>query len=130
MSKIKKIKKQIVNRRILKKKFTYQFFLKRTFRIFQKSLMKCLTFRIKHYKKFHNFWTSLDRWNRKQNVKNAKKNKKEILKDGVLLKFCISNISIFFEKKTVVLHKFLIKSRIHTRKQQKKFTIFLKTMDR
>jgi len=30
---------------------------------------------IKHYRKFHNFWTSLDRWNRKENAKNAKKRK-------------------------------------------------------
>jgi len=36
-------------------------FFKRTFRIFQKSLVKSLTLRIKHYKIFHNFWTSLDR---------------------------------------------------------------------
>ena len=43
----------------------------------------------------------------------------------MLLKFWISNISNFFEKKkTVVLHNFLIKSRIHTIKQHKKFTIF------
>jgi len=32
-------------------------FFKRTFRIFQKSLVKSLTFPIKYYKKFHNFWT-------------------------------------------------------------------------
>jgi len=36
-------------------------FLKRTFRIFQKSLVKSLTFPIKHYEKFYNFWTTLDR---------------------------------------------------------------------
>jgi len=55
-----KIKKQIVNRRILKKKnyFTYIYIyiiFKRTFRIFQKSLVKSLTLPIKHYKKFYNF---------------------------------------------------------------------------
>jgi len=73
MSKI--IKKQILDRRILKNKIIshiYNFF-KRTIRIFQKSLVKSLTLPIKHYKKFYNFWTSLDRWNRKQNAKNAKK---------------------------------------------------------
>jgi len=36
-------------------------FFKRTFRISQKSLVQSLTLPIKHYKKFHNFWTSLDR---------------------------------------------------------------------
>jgi len=34
-----------------------------------------------------------------KNAKNAKKNKKEIVNDGILLKFWISNISIFFGKK-------------------------------
>jgi len=48
-------------------------FSKRTFRIFQKSLIKSITLPIKHYKKFHNFWTTLDRWNRKQNAKNTEK---------------------------------------------------------
>jgi len=33
-------------------------FLKRTFRIVKKSLVKSLTFPIKHYTKLHNFWTS------------------------------------------------------------------------
>jgi len=33
-------------------------FFKRTFRIFQKSLVKSLTLPIKHHKKFDNFWTS------------------------------------------------------------------------
>jgi len=36
-------------------------FLKRTFRIFKKTLVKSLTLPINHHKKFHNFWTSLDR---------------------------------------------------------------------
>jgi len=59
MSKIiKKLKKDIVNRKILKKKyFTYQYFFKRTFRIFQKSLVKSLTLPIEPHKKFDNFWT-------------------------------------------------------------------------
>jgi len=57
---IKKIKKQIVNRKILKKKIIshINIFFKRTFRIFQKSLVKYLTLPIKHHKKFDNFWTS------------------------------------------------------------------------
>jgi len=76
---IKKIKKQILNRKILKKKkyFTYLYFFKRTFRIFQKSLVKSLTLPIKYHKKFDNFWTSQGTWNRKQNAKNAKKLKKK-----------------------------------------------------
>jgi len=79
MSKIIKNKKQIVNTRILKKKIIshINIFLKTTFRIFQKSLVKSLTLPIKHYKKFHNFWTSLGRCNRKQNAKNAIKIKKK-----------------------------------------------------
>jgi len=32
-------------------------FFKRTFRIFQKSLVKSLMLPIKHHKKFDNFWT-------------------------------------------------------------------------
>jgi len=48
--------------------------------------------------------TGLDKWNRKKNAKAAKKNKKELVNDGILLKFWISNISIFFEKKN---HSFL-----------------------
>jgi len=35
--------------------------------------------------------------------KNAKKNKKEIVNDGILVKFWISNIS-YLKKKTIVLH--------------------------
>jgi len=58
MSKIKK--KQIVNRKILKKKNIshVNIFSERTFRIFQKSLVKSLTLPIKPHKKFDNFWTS------------------------------------------------------------------------
>jgi len=76
---MKKIKKQIVNSRILKTTIIshINIFFKRTFRIFEKSLVKSLTFPIKHYKKFHHFWTSFDRWNRKQNAKNPKKIKKK-----------------------------------------------------
>ena len=72
-------KKQIVNHKILKKKYISQInsFFKRTFRIFQKLLVKSLILPIKHHKKFHNFWTSLDRRNRKQNAKKAKKIKKK-----------------------------------------------------
>jgi len=74
----KKAKIQIVNRVILKKKyFTYIYFGKRTFRNFQNSLIKSLFLRIKHYKKFHNFLTSLDRWNTKKMSKMLKKIKKK-----------------------------------------------------
>jgi len=50
-------------------------------------LVKSLTLpiKIKHYKKFHNFWTSLDRRNRKQNANNAKKTTKEIVNERILL---------------------------------------------
>jgi len=58
------------------------------------------------------------------------KNKKEIVNDRILLTFLISNISIFFDKKTIVLYNFLIKSRIQTIKQHKNFNFFLKTIDR
>jgi len=61
---------------------------------------------------------------------NILKNKKETVNDGILLKFWISNISIFFEKKPIVLQNFLIKFRIHSIKQHKKVKNFLKTIDR
>ena len=74
MSKIiKKIKSNSKPQNFEKKKFTYLYFCKRTFRNFQTLLIKSLILRIKHYKKFHNLLTSLDRWNRKKNAKNAKK---------------------------------------------------------
>jgi len=62
-------------------------------------LVKSLTLPIIQYKIFHNFWTSLDSRNKKQKAKNFKQNQKEIVNDGILLKFWISNISIFIEKK-------------------------------
>jgi len=58
MSKIiKKEKKQIVNLKILTKKYIshMNIFFERTFKIFQKSLVKSLTLPIKHRKKFDNF---------------------------------------------------------------------------
>jgi len=55
------------------------------------------------------------------------KNKSEVENDGILLKFSISNISIFFLKKTtIVLQNVLIKSHIHPIKQHKKFKFFFK----
>ena len=53
--------------------FTYLYFCKRTFRNFQNSLIKSLFLCIKHYKKFHNFLTSLDRCNIKKMPKMLKK---------------------------------------------------------
>jgi len=50
---------------------------KRTFTIFQKSLVKPLTLPIKYHKKINNFSTSWGTWNRKQNAKNGKKLKKK-----------------------------------------------------
>jgi len=60
---------------------------------------------------------------------NILKNKKEIVNDEILLKFWISNISIFL-KKTIVLQNLLIKSQIHSIKQHKKVKNFSKTIDR
>jgi len=50
-----KIKTQIVNRKILKKKIISHIYIlfKRTFRIFQKSLVKSLILLKKHNKKCH-----------------------------------------------------------------------------
>jgi len=62
MSKVIKNKKKIVNHEILKKVyFTYLYFFKRTSRNFHNSLVKSLILPLKHYKKFHNFLTTLDR---------------------------------------------------------------------
>jgi len=41
--------------------FTYLYFFKRAYRNFQNSLTKSLILQIKHFKKFHNFLTTLDR---------------------------------------------------------------------
>jgi len=41
--------------------------------------------------------TSLERWNRKKGVENAKK---KIVNDGIFVKFWISNISNVLKKKT------------------------------
>jgi len=101
MSKIIKNKKINTKPQNFEKKIISHIYtlFKRTFRIFQKSLVKSLTLVKKHDKKVNNFWTSWERWNKKQNAKNAKKTKNKIVNDGILLKFWISNVSIFFEKK-------------------------------
>jgi len=63
--------------------------------------------------------------------KKLKKNKKEIVNDGIFLKFWILSISILFEKKkTILLQNFLINSWIHTIKQYKNIKNFLKTIDK
>jgi len=61
----KKIKKLIVNDRILKMFWISNIFifLNKNSRIFQNSLKKSIICIIKHYKNFHNFLTTLDRWN-------------------------------------------------------------------
>jgi len=41
--------------------------------IFQKSVIKSLIHKIKEHKNFQNFFTSTDRRNEKENVKNKKK---------------------------------------------------------
>jgi len=72
------IKIEEFSREFWKKNISHNnMFFKRAFRIFQKSLVKSLTLPLKHYKKFHNCWSNLDRLNRKQNSKNAKKIKKK-----------------------------------------------------
>jgi len=57
-------------------------------------------------------------WIREMGKKDVKvaKNKNEIINNGISVKIWISNISNFLKKKTIVLQKSLIKSRIHTRK--------------
>jgi len=74
---IKKTKKTNSKLRNCEKKnyFTYLYYCKRTFRNFKNSLIKSLFVWIKHYKKFHNFLTSLDRWNKKKMPKMLKKKK-------------------------------------------------------
>ena len=49
-----------------------------------------------------------------------------MVNDEIYEEFWISNISIFFKKKTIVLQNFLIKSGIYTIKQHKNFKNFLK----
>jgi len=63
MSKIIKNKKANTKSQNFEKKYIshINIFFKGTFRIFQKSFVKSLTLTIKHHKKFHNFWTGLDR---------------------------------------------------------------------
>jgi len=69
-NKIKKTNSKPRNFATKKNYFTYLSFCKRAFRNFKNSLIKSLIHLIKHYKKFHNFLTSLDR---KKNSKSAKK---------------------------------------------------------
>ena len=61
--KMSKKKEQIVKSGISKKKIISHIyiFFKRTSRNFDNSMIKSLIFPIKHYKKFHNFLTTLDR---------------------------------------------------------------------
>jgi len=57
-----------------KESLSHLYFFKRTSRNFYNSLMKSLILSIKYYKKFHNFFTSLERGNRKKkDVENVKK---------------------------------------------------------
>ena len=72
-------------------------------------MVKYLTLPIKHYKKFHNFeQVSIGEIENK--MSKMKKNKKEIVNDGILLKFWISNISIFLKKKTYSFAEFVDKT--------------------
>jgi len=55
--------------------------------IFQKSWIKSLIHKIKKHKNFQNFFTSTDKRNRKENVKNNKKIKKQQIVNRRILKF-------------------------------------------
>jgi len=68
---------------------------RKMFHVFQKSLIKSLIHKIKKHKNFHNFLTCTDRRNWKENVKNNKKIKKQIVNCGILKKKIISHIYIF-----------------------------------
>jgi len=63
----------------------------------------------------------LDGWNRKQKCQKFLKNKKEIVNDRILLKYWISNISIFFEKKTHSFAEFFDKISDPYNKATQKF---------
>jgi len=65
--------------------------------IFQNSLIKSLIYKIKRHKSFQNFLTNIDGWNRKENVKNTKQNKKQIV-HCVIFKKKLFHISIFFKR--------------------------------
>jgi len=52
------------------------------------------------------------------------KSKKEIANYGILVKFWISNISNFLEKKTIIFQNSWIQSWIHTIKNTKIIRIF------
>ena len=75
-----------------------QIFLKKKTIVLQNSLIKYPIHTIKQHKNFKNFLATIDRYNRKKYIKNTKKSKKQIVKDGILKMFCISNISIFLIK--------------------------------
>jgi len=68
----KKTKKKILKLGILEQKiFHICIFFEKNSRNFQNSLIKSLILQIKHYKKFNNFLSSLDRWNRKRRCKKC-----------------------------------------------------------
>jgi len=78
----------------------------------QNCLIKSLIHIIKQHKSFKNFLTTIDRQNRKKCQKYKKKIKKQIVNDGILKMFCISNISIFLNKNSRTFQNSLIKSII------------------
>jgi len=85
-----------------KKNFGFQMsiFFRKMFHDFQKSLLKSLIHKIKNHKNLRNFLTNTHRRSWKENVKNNKKIKTQIVNRGILKKknyftylyFCKKNL--------------------------------------
>jgi len=73
--------------------FKCLYFLEKCSMIFQKSLTKSLIHKIKEHKSLQNFLTGTDRRNWKENVKNNKKTKKQIVDRKIKKK--LFHISLF-----------------------------------
>ena len=97
--------------------------------IFQKFLTKSLIHKIKEHKNFQNFLTRTDRRNWKENVKNIRKIKKQIINCGFLKKIYFTYL--YFCKRTFRnFQNLLIKSLFHRLKYNKNFDYFLTSLDR
>jgi len=90
------------------------------------SLIKSRIHTIKNAKvlEFFDDYTEL---NRKKDVKNTKI--KQIVNDGILKMFYISNISIFLNKNSRTFQNSLIKSIIRITKHHQNFKNFLTSLD-
>jgi len=71
--------------------FKYLYFSLKKSIILQSCFIKSSIDTIKYHKKIQNFFTSMDRWNRKKYVNKIKK---RIVNDGVFEKYLILNIFI------------------------------------